>query len=69
MPEYVGIANFRVFFDELVAVVFQTPADLSVLYPLGSLEKILDVRGMGPEGGLKGLRLGVVDRIEPEFNG
>ncbi len=69
MPEYVGIANFRVFLDELAAVVFQTPADLLVLYPVGSLEKILDVRGMGPEGGLEGLRLSVLDRIEPEFNG
>jgi hypothetical protein len=69
MPEYVGIANFCVFFDELAAVVFQTPADLSVSYPVGSPEKILDVRGMGPEGGLEGLRLGVLDRIVPEFNG
>jgi hypothetical protein len=69
MPEYVGIANFRVFFDELAAVVFQTPADLSVSYPVGSLEKILDIRGMGPEGGLEGLRLGILDRIEPELNG
>jgi hypothetical protein len=69
MPEYVGIANSRVFFDELAAMVFQAPADLSVLYPVGSPEKILDVRGMGPEGGLEGLRLGVLDRIEPELNG
>ncbi len=69
MPEYVGIANLSVFFDELAAVIFQTPADLSVLYPVGSFEKILDVRGMGPEGGLEGLRLGVLDRIEPELNG
>ncbi len=61
MPEYVGIANFRVFFDELAAVVFQTPADLSVSYPVGSPEKILDVRGMGPEGGLEGLCLGILD--------
>jgi hypothetical protein len=69
MPEYVGIANFRVFFNELAAVVFQAPADLSVSYPVGSLEKVLDVCGMGPEGSLEGLRLGVLDRIEPEFNG
>jgi hypothetical protein len=53
MPENVRITNFHVFFDELAAVVFQTPANLSVLYPVGSLEKILDVRGMGPEGGLE----------------
>ncbi len=64
-----GIVNFRVFFDELAAVVFQAPADLSVSYPVGSLEKILDVCGMGPEGGLEGLRLCVLDRIEPELNG
>ncbi len=69
MPEYVGIANFRIFFDELAAVVFQTPADLSVSYPVGSPEKILDVRGMGPEGGLEGLRLCILDSIEPELNG
>jgi hypothetical protein len=69
MPEYIGIANFRVFFDELAAVVFQAPADLSVLYPVGSLEKILDVCGMDSEGSLEGLRLGVLDRIEPESNG
>ncbi len=61
MPEYVGIANFRVFFDGLAAVIFQTPADLSVSYPVGSPEKILDISGMGPEGGLKGLRLGILD--------
>ena len=69
MPEYIGIANFRVFFVELAAVVFQTPADLSVLYPVGSLEKTLDVRGMGLEGGLEGLRLSVLNGIEPELNG
>jgi hypothetical protein len=40
-----------------------------MLYPVGSLEKVLDLRGMGPEGGLEGLRLGVLDRIVPEFNG
>ncbi len=69
MPEYVGIANFRVFSDELAAVVFQTPSDLSVSYPVRSPEKILDIRGMGPEGGLEGLRLGILERIEPELNG
>ena len=69
MPEHAGVTNFSVFFDELAAVVFQTPVDLSVSYPVGSLEKILDIRGMGPEGGLEGLRLGILDRIEPELNG
>jgi hypothetical protein len=61
MPENAGVANFRVFFDKLAAVVFQTPADLSVSYSVGSPEEILDVRGMGPEGGLEGLRLGILD--------
>jgi hypothetical protein len=61
MPENAGVANFRLFFDELAAVVFQTPADLPVSYPVGSPEKILDIRGMGPEGGLDGLRLCVLD--------
>jgi hypothetical protein len=68
MPEHVGVTNFRVFFDELAAVVFQASVDLSVSYPVGSLEKILDVRRMGHEGGLEGLRLGVLNRIEPELN-
>ncbi len=39
-----------------------------MLYPVGSLEKVLDVRGVGPEGGLEFLRLGVLDGIVPEFN-
>ena len=69
MPENAGVANFRVFFDELTAVVFQRPANLPMLYPVRSLEKVLNVRGMGPEGGLEGLRLGVLDGIEPELNG
>ena len=68
MPENAGIANLREFFDELAAVVLQTPANLPVLYPVGSLEKVLDVRGVGPEGGLESLRLGVLDGIVPEFN-
>ncbi len=61
MPENTGVAIFCVFFNELVAVVFQAPADLPVLYPVRSLEKILNVRGMGPEGGLEVLRLRVLD--------
>ncbi len=68
MPENAGVANLRVFFDKLAAVVLQTPANLPVLYPVRSLEKVLNVRGMGPEGGLEGLRLGVLDRVVPEFN-
>ncbi len=35
------VQRIRIFFDELAAVVFQTPADLPVLYPVGSLEKVL----------------------------
>ena len=68
MPENAGVANFRVFFDELAAVVFQTPANLPVLYPVGSLEKVLNVRGMGPEGCLECVRLGVLDSVVPEFD-
>jgi hypothetical protein len=68
MPENAGVANLREFFDELAAMVLQTPANLPVLYPVGSLEKVLDVRGVGPEGGLEFLRLGVLDGIVPEFN-
>jgi hypothetical protein len=64
MPEHAGVTNFRVFLDELAAVVFQTPVDLSVSYSVGSLEKTLDVCGMGLEGGLEGLRLGVLNGIE-----
>ena len=69
MPENAGVANFRIFFDELAAVVFQRPANLPMLYPVGSLEKVLNVRGMGPECGLEGLRLGVLDRVVPELDG
>ncbi len=53
MPEDVGVTNFREFFNELAAVVFQTSLNLSVSYPVGSLEKVLDVCGVGPEGGLR----------------
>ena len=69
MPENAGVANLREFFDELAAVVFQRPANLPMSYPVGSLEEVLDVRGMSPEGGLESVRLGVLDRIVPEFNG
>ena len=61
MPKNAGVANLREFFDELAAMVLQTPANLPVLYPVGSLEKVLNVRGMGPEGGLEVLRLRVLD--------
>ena len=67
MPENAGVAKLRVFFDELAAVVFQTPVNLPVLYPVGSLEKVLYVRGVGPESVREGLRLGVPDGIAPKF--
>ncbi len=67
MPEDAGVANFRVFFDELAAVVLQTPANLPVLYPVGSLEEVLYIRGVGPETVREGLRLGVPDSIAPKF--
>jgi hypothetical protein len=57
------------FFDELAAVVLQTPANLPVLYPVGSLKEVLNIRGMGPEGGLELLHLGVLDGVVPEFYG
>ncbi len=69
MPENVGVANLCIFFDELAAMVLQTPANLPVLYPVGSLEKVLYICGVGPEAGLEGLRLGVPDIVAPEFNG
>jgi hypothetical protein len=68
VPENAGVANLREFFDELAAVVLQTPSNLPVLYPVWSLEKILNVRGMGPKGGFEGLRLSVLDSVVPEFN-
>jgi hypothetical protein len=68
MPENAGVANLREFFDELAAMVLQTPANLPVLYPVGSLEKVLNVRSVGLEAGLEFLRLGVLDGIVPEFN-
>jgi hypothetical protein len=67
MPENAGVANLRVFFDELAAMVFQTPANLPVLYPVGSLEKVLYVRGVSPEAVREGLRLGVPDGIAPKL--
>jgi hypothetical protein len=69
MPENTGVANLCEFFDELAAMVLQTPANLPVLYPVRSLEKVLDIRGVGPEAGREGLRLGVQDSVAPEFNG
>ena len=69
MPENAGVANFRVFFDELAAVVFQTPANLPVLYPVGPLEEVLYVGGVGPEAVCEGLRLGVPYGIAPKFYG
>jgi hypothetical protein len=69
MPENTGVANLREFFDELAAMVLQTPANLPVLYWVGSLKKVLDVSGVGPEAGIEFLRLGVQDSVAPEFNG
>jgi hypothetical protein len=43
MPENAGVANLCEFFDELAAVVLQTPANLPVLYPVGSPEKVLNI--------------------------
>ena len=40
MPENAGVANFRVFFNKLATMVFQAPANLPVLYPVGSLEEV-----------------------------
>ena len=69
MPEDAGVANFRVFFDELAAVVFQTPANLPVLYSVGPLKEVLCVGGVGPEAVCEGLRLGVPYGIAPKFYG
>ncbi len=69
MPENAGVANLRVFFDELAAVIFQAPANLPVLYPVGSLEKVLYVRCVGSEAVREGLRLGAPDGIAPKFYG
>jgi hypothetical protein len=69
MPENAGVANLRVFFDELAAMVLQTPANLPVVYPVGSLEKVSYICSMGPEAVCEGLRLGVPDGVAPEFYG
>jgi hypothetical protein len=67
MPENAGVANFRVFLDELATVVFQAPANLPVLYPVGSLEEVPYIGGVGPEAIREGFRLGVPDGITPKF--
>ena len=69
MPKNAGVANLREFFDELAAMVLHAPANLPVLYPVGSLEKIHNVRGMGPEARLEGLGLGVLNSVVPELDG
>ena len=69
MPKNAGVANLREFFDELAAMVLQTPANLPVLYPVGSLEEILYIRGVGPEAVSEGLCLGIPDGIAPKFYG
>ncbi len=40
MPENASVANLRVFLDKLAAMILQTPANLPVLYLVGSLEKV-----------------------------
>ena len=67
MPENAGVANFRVLFDKLATVVFQTPADLPVLYPVGPFEEVPYVGGVGPEAVSEGLCLGIPDGIAPKF--
>ena len=67
MPENAGVANFRILLDELAAVVFQTPAYLPVLYPMGSPEEVPNIGGVSPEAVREGLRLGVPDGIAPKF--
>ena len=67
MPENAGVANFRVFLDELAAVVFQASANLPVLYPVGSPEEVPYIGGVSPEAVREGLRLGVPDGIAPKF--
>ncbi len=67
MPENACVAKPRVFFDELVAMIFQAPANLPVLYPVRSLEKVLYVCSVRPETVGEGLRLGVQNGIAPKF--
>jgi len=50
-----------------ILVVFQAPANLPVLYPVGPFEEILYVGSMGPEAVREGLCLGVPDGITPKF--
>ncbi len=69
MPEDVSIVAFCIFLDELAAVVLQASENLSVSYPVWSLDEVLYVSGVGLEGGLEGLRLVGLDMIGPEFNG
>ncbi len=69
MPEDVSVVAFRVFLDELAAVVLQTSENLPVPYPVWFLDEVLDVSGVGLEGGLESLRLVGLDMIGPEFNG
>ncbi len=69
MPKDASVVAFRVFLDELAAVVFQASENLSVSYPVRSLDEVLYVSGVGLEGGLEGLRLVGLDMIGPEFNG
>ncbi len=69
MPEDAGIAKPRVFFDESAAMVFQAPANLPVLYPVGPLEKVLYVCGVSSESVCEDLRLSIPDGIAPKLYG
>ncbi len=69
MPEDAGITTFRVFFDELAAVVFQASVNLSVSNPVRSPDEVLYVSGVGPGGSLECLSLVGLDMIGPEFDG
>ncbi len=69
MPENVGVVAFRVFLDKLAAVVLQATENLSVPFPVWSLDEVLYVSGVGLEGGLESLCLVGLDMIGPEFNG
>jgi hypothetical protein len=67
VPEDACVTKPRVFFNELAAMVFQAPANLPVLYPVRSLEKVLYVRSVCPETVGESLRLGVPNSVAPKF--
>jgi hypothetical protein len=69
MPENTSIVAFCIFLNKLSAVVLQGSENLPAPYPVWFPDKILNVSGMGLEGGLEGLCLVGLDMIGPEFNG